>query len=138
MSASESYDPFAATANGHPLVAVGDQRNDVVPQTTLSYSGKHVIPSADVGAGENDFYGVAPGPGGPWAAGRITNRTTDFTSPLIEKLVDGRWKTVPAPSRAGSGGGAGLGGVTTAPDGEAWAVGAYNTSSSSNRTLIDH
>ena len=101
-------------------------------RTTLSNSGKHVIPSADVAAGENDFYGVAPGPGGPWAAGRITDRTTDLTSPLIEKLDHDRWQTVPAPSSAGSGGGAGLGGVTTAPDGEAWTIGAYNTSSSSS------
>jgi hypothetical protein len=42
------------------------------------------------------------------------------------------------PSPAGPGGGAGLGGVTIAPNAEAWAVGAYNTRSSSNQTLIEH
>jgi hypothetical protein len=88
--------------------------------------------------GENDFYGVASGPGGPWAAGRITNRSTDLTSPLIEQLSGGQWKVVSAPTPAGPGGNAGLGGVTIAPDGEAWAVGAYNSSTSANQTLIEH
>jgi hypothetical protein len=138
VSGSQSYDPFAATMLGRRLLAVGDQENDVVPQTTLSFSGRRLLQGANLGRGENDFYAVASGPGGPWAAGRVTDRSTDLTSPLIKRLGGGRWNVVAVPSPAGLGGGAGLGGVTIAPDGEAWAVGSFNTSSSANQTLIEH
>ena len=82
--------------------------------------------------------GVASSGRAAWAAGRVTDRSTDLQSPLIEQLTRGGWTSVPAPNPAGSGGNAGLGGATVAPDGEAWAVGAYNTSSSSNMTLVEH
>jgi hypothetical protein len=136
--AKRSYDPYAATTLGHELLAVGDQETDVVPQTTLSFTGHgELVPSHNATTGENDFYGVAANAATAWAAGRATDRTTDNTSPLIERLTREEWITVPAPTPAGPGGNAGLGGVTVAPDGQAWAVGAYNTSSSSNMTLIE-
>lgn len=136
---SRSYDPYAATTLGHRLLAVGDQETDVVPQTTLSFSSQRgLIPSQDLGTGENDFYGVAANDRAAWAVGRVTDRSSDAQSPLIEQLTRQGWTSVSAANPSASGGNAGLGGVTVAPDGEAWAVGAYSTSSSSNMTLVEH
>jgi hypothetical protein len=136
-ASTETYDPYAVTAlDGRPLVA-GDQETDAAPQTTLSFTGGHVIPSANVGAGENDFYAVSAAGDHAWAAGRITDRATDATSPLVESLHNGAWTVVPAPNPGGSDGGGGFGGVSTLPDNSAWAVGAYNTATSSNQTLIE-
>jgi hypothetical protein len=132
-----SYDPYAVTAFGGQLLAAGDKENDATPQTTLSFGPNGVIPSANVGTGENDFYGVDAAGGNAWAVGRTTDRTTDLTSPLAETVQNGAWSVVPTESPGGSGGTGGFGGVTVLPDGQAWAVGAYTTSSSSNRALIE-
>jgi hypothetical protein len=136
---SRSYDPYAATTLGHRLLAVGDQETDVTPQTTLSFSSHDdLIPSQDVGAGENDLYGVGSNDAAAWAVGRVTDRSTDAQGPLIEQLSGRGWTSMTVPNPSADGGNAGLGGVTVAPDGEAWAVGADSTSSSSNMTLVEH
>jgi hypothetical protein len=132
-----TYDPYAVTAFHQQLLAAGDQENDAAPQSTLSFDSGGVIPTANVGAGENDFYAIdASGPNA-WAVGRTTDRTTDLTSPLAETLHDGRWSVVPTPAPGGSGGTGGLGGVSVRPSGETWAAGAYTTSGSSNQALIE-
>lgn len=136
-SASMTYDPYAVTALGGRMLATGDKETDAAPQTTLSFGPDGVIPSANVGAGENDFYGVDASGGNAWAVGRSTDRTTDLTSPLAESLQNGSWTAVPTSSPGGSGGTGGFGGVTVLPGGAAWAVGAYTTSTSSNRALIE-
>jgi hypothetical protein len=138
QSSSMSYDPYAVTAFGGQLLAAGDKENDATPQTTLSFGPSGVIPSANVGTGENDFYGVDAAGGNAWAVGRTTDRSTDLTSPLAETLVNGAWSVVPTQSPGGSGGTGGFGGVTALPDGEAWAVGAFTAPGTSNRALIEH
>jgi hypothetical protein len=55
----------------------------------------------------------------------------------VESLHNGAWTVAPAPNPGGSDGGGGFGGVSTLPDGSAWAVGAYNTATSSNQSLIE-
>jgi hypothetical protein len=140
-SSSHSSDPYAATVIDGRLLAAGDQENDLTPQTTLSFtsaaSSSAIVPSANVGSGENDFYAVASRGDVALAAGRVTDRATDLQSPLVETLKDGSWSLLPTPNPAGPGGSAGFGGVTIAPSGQAWAVGVYATSSSANRTLIE-
>jgi hypothetical protein len=137
QSSSMTYDPYAVTAFHQQLLAAGDQENDAAPQSTFSFDSGGVIPSANVGAGENDFYGIDASGGNAWAVGRTTDRTTDLTSPLAETLRNGRWAVVPTPAPGGSGGTGGLGGVTVLPGGEAWAVGAFTTSTSANQALIE-
>jgi hypothetical protein len=137
QSSSMTYDPYAVTAFHQQLLAAGDQENDAAPQSTLSFDRGGVIPSANVGAGENDFYGIDASGGNAWAVGRTTDRTTDLTSPLAETLRDGRWSVVPTPAPGGSAGTGGFGGVTVLPSGEAWAVGAFTTSTSANQALIE-
>ena len=44
---------------------------------------------------------------------------------------------MPTPNPAGSGGTAGLGGISEAPSREVWTVGVYKTSSSANQSLIE-
>jgi hypothetical protein len=132
-----SYDPYAVTAFDQQLLVAGDQETDAAPQTTLSFGSAGLIPSANVGAGENDFYGVDASAGNAWAVGRTTDRSTDLTSPLAETLRNGSWSVVPTPAPGGSGGTGGFGGVAVLPSGQAWAVGAYTTLGSSNRALIE-
>ena len=132
-----TYDPYAAATRGGALLAAGDQENDSAPQRTLSFAASGVIPSANVGAGENDFYSLTASGAGAWAAGRITNRTTDHTSPLVETLRAGAWSASPTPNPAGAAGDAGFGRISVASDGEVWAVGSYKTASSANRALIE-
>jgi Phosphoesterase family len=140
-SRSRSFDPYAAAALGRRLLATGDQEDDVTPQTTLSFTAGRdaagVIPSANAGSGENDFYGVDAADGLAWAAGRSNDPSTDLTSTLIERLGPGGFSPVPSPNPGGDGGSAGLGGVAIAPGGESWAVGAFTTATSANRTLIE-
>lgn len=93
-----------------------------------------MLPSANVGTGENDFYGVASGFGETWAAGRVTAPVTDVQTTLIETLHNGRWSVVPSPTPGANGG---FGGVAIDPSGQSWAVGSYTTNDSSNRALIE-
>jgi hypothetical protein len=136
-SSTESFDPYAATTFAGDLLAAGNRETDARPQNTLSFTGDKVIPSANVGAGENDFYAVAADGQTALAAGRTTDPVTDAASTLIETLKNGARAVVPTPNPGGSGGTAGLGGVAIGSGGQAWAVGVYTTSSSSNRTLIE-
>jgi hypothetical protein len=135
---AETYDPYAAAPLGRNPLVVGDRENDASPQRTVSFDLRGALPIANVGSGENDFYGVGASGNTAWAVGRTTDRTTDLTSPLAERLDHGVWSVVPTPSPGGSGGTGGFGGVTVTPDGQAWAVGAFTTSSSANQALIEH
>jgi hypothetical protein len=137
LSSTMTYDPYAATTLGGRLLAARDQENDAAPQTTLSFTGANVIPSANVGTGENDFYAVTASGVDAWAAGRTTDRASDLNGPLVETLRNGTWTTMPTPNPAGSGGTAGLGGISEAPSREVWTVGVYKTSSSANQSLIE-
>ena len=137
QSPARTYDPYAVTGIGDRFLAAGDQEDDVAPQSTLSFGPGGVIPSADVGTGENDFYGLDAAGGSAWAVGRVTDRSTDLTSPLAETLSHGTWSVVPTPAPGGAGGTGGFGGVTVTDGGQAWAVGAYTTSSSANQSLIE-
>lgn len=134
-AAAESYDPYAAAVRDGRLLAAGDRESDVVPQRTLSFTNAGVLPSENIGTGENDFYAVASGFGETWAAGRVTAPVTDAQTTLIESLHNGQWSVVPSPT-PGAGGG-GLGGITIDPSGQAWAVGVDKTSDSANRALIE-
>jgi hypothetical protein len=135
-----SLDPWAAAATGGHLIAGGVKESDISPQTTLAFTAFRtttLTPSANVGAGENDFYGMTVSPAGAWAAGRTIGPLTLNQSPLAEKLRDGQWSVVPTPNPAGTGGNAGFGGISSAPGGGTWAVGAYSTATSKNRTLVE-
>ena len=138
---AQTYDPYAAAALGHRLLAAGDQETDARPQTTLSFTtgrrGSDLIPSANLGAGENDFYAVDAAGGQAFAAGRVTDPLTDLTGTLVETLNGGRWTVMPTPNPGGDGGSGGFGGVSIASDGSAWAVGVFTTATSSNQTLIE-
>ncbi|MGI8427971.1 MAG: hypothetical protein ACR2OB_01375 [Solirubrobacteraceae bacterium] len=90
----------AATACSPPEI----RRTTPGPQTTLSFAGAKIIPSANVGTGENDFYGLDASPAAAWAVGRSTDRATDLTSPLAETPKNGAWSALATPSPGGPGG----------------------------------
>jgi uncharacterized membrane protein len=141
-----TFDPYAATVSGGQVVAAGGRENDRQPQRTLAITadattgrGAQVSPSPDVGASENQFYGVTSSGGNVFAAGWTADSQPNVQShsTLVEMLSHGQWTVMPTPNPGGSGGTNGLGGISAAPDGQVWAVGSYTTATSSNQTLIE-
>ena len=87
-------------------------------RTPFALRGERSDSQYNVGAGENDCYGLTASAGGAWAAGRITDRTTDHTSPLVETLRNSAWSLSSTPNPGGASGDAGFGGISAAPNGE--------------------
>lgn len=47
------------------------------------------VPGGNVGGGENDYYGLDVSGASAGPVGRMTDRSTDLTSPLAETLQNG-------------------------------------------------
>jgi hypothetical protein len=137
----KTFDPYAAAVTGSQVVVAGSQENGQSPQRTMAFTAgggpAAVSPTINVSPTENQFYAAASLGNTAWAAGWSADNQPNVQnhSTLIEKLSAGHWTVLPTPNPGVNNG---LGGISAAPNGELWAVGSYKTSTSTNRTLIEH
>jgi hypothetical protein len=116
--------------------AVGNVGEDLLANQTLTerFNGSawSVVPSPDLGTGNNALNGVSMIPGAGWAVGYA--QVSGKYQPLALGWDGTQWSTAPAgtfPSDAL------FTGVDTQADGSAWAAGFQRTATGTRQTLIE-
>ena len=112
---------------------------DVTSTLAVHYDGHHwgVVPTPNVGGGQNTLLGVTALPDGTaWAVGDYVLSGGGSSRTLIEHWDGSHWSVVPSPSPGHQENL--LYGVAATSDGSAWAVGAREGPGGTFRTLIEH
>lgn len=120
------------------LWAVGDYAQQVFRTLTEVWTGTSwsVMPSQNIGTGDNDLTGVAViSPNDAWAVGEWNAKPTSRPKPLIEHWNGSSWSIVPSPS---AGQLSGLGAVAAVTTDNVWAVGGFFDFAGNEQTLIEH
>lgn len=122
----------AAQRPGRPL---GAQVASTPPPycTPLTWN---LVPSPNLGSGENDLFGVAAvSMNSVWAVGYATLPGGQQLETLIEQWSGSSWQVVPSPNVSGASNA--LGGVATLSAGAAWAVGGTALLNGDTQTLVE-
>ncbi len=102
-----------------------------------SCPGWSVVASPNIGPNYNQLFGVAAvSTGNVWAVGDYGSSTVGFEQTLIEHWNGWNWSIVSSPNVSKSDNY--LTGVAAVSVSDMWAVGAYNSFSSPEQTLIEH
>src|SRR5579863_94757 len=95
-----------------------------------------VVPSPNVGTGDDHLYGVAAVSSTDiWAVGISNAHPTSASKTLVEQWNGMNWRVVPSPSPGQL---SSLSAVTVVSASDVWAVGAYFNSGGIQQTLVEH